>query len=100
MFASNVDRWLWWDWIGRNTDLISSSLREHVVLTALAVGIRLLIALPLGVPARRRRRVYPPPPALAGVLLMLLSVAPLAFLMSSTGLPRTTSPLPLPHNPL
>ena len=34
MLASNVDRWLWWDWIDRNTDLIWSSLREHVILTA------------------------------------------------------------------
>ena len=28
LLAANVDRWLWWDWIGRNTDLIESSEYE------------------------------------------------------------------------
>ncbi|HEY9557171.1 MAG TPA: ABC transporter permease [Acidimicrobiales bacterium] len=95
MFASNVDRWLWWDWIGRNTDLISSSLREHVVLTALAVGIGLLIALPLGVAASRWRRLYPPALAVTGVLFTVPSLAAFAFLIPYTGLSRTTALIPL-----
>src|SRR3546814_5391064 len=95
MFASNVDRWLWWDWIGRNTDLISSSLREHVVLTALAVGIGLLIALPLGVAASRWRRLYPPALAVTGVLFTVPSLAAFAFLIPYTGLSRTSALIPL-----
>src|SRR3546814_16929842 len=94
MFASNVDRWLWWDWIGRNTDLISSSLREHVVLTALAVGIGLLIALPLGVAASRWRRLYPPALAVTGVLFTVPSLAAFAFLIPYTGLSRTPALIP------
>lgn len=95
MFASNVDRWLWWDWIGRNTDLIYASLREHVVLTALAVGIGSLIALPLGVAASRWRRLYPPTLAVTGVLFTIPSLAAYAFLIPYTGLSRTTALIPL-----
>src|SRR3954468_8221473 len=60
ILGANVDRWLWWDWVGRNTDLIWSSLREHVLLTVFAVGIGLAIALPLGVMAARWRWMYTP----------------------------------------
>ena len=27
MLAANTDRWLWWDWVGRNTDLIRHDAR-------------------------------------------------------------------------
>ena len=95
MLASNVDRWLWWDWIGRNTDLISSSLREHVILTLSAVGIGLAISLPLGVAASRWRRLYSPALAFTGVLFTIPSLAAFAFLIPYTGLSRTTALIPL-----
>lgn len=95
MLASNVDRWLWWDWIGRNTDLITSSLREHVILTLAAVGIGLAISLPLGVAASRWRRLYSPALALTGVLFTIPSLAAFAFLIPYTGLSRTTALIPL-----
>jgi osmoprotectant transport system permease protein len=95
MFASNVDRWLWWDWIGRNTDLITDSLREHVILTAIAVGIGLCIALPVGVAATRWRRLYPPTIAVTGILFTIPSLAAFAFLFPYTGLSRTTALIPL-----
>lgn len=95
MFASNVDRWLWWDWIGRNTDLITSSLREHVILTLIAVGVGLLVALPLGIAASRWRRLYPPALAVTGVLFTIPSLAAYAFLIPYTGLSRTTALIPL-----
>lgn len=95
MFASNTDRWLWWDWIGRNTDLITASLREHVILTAYAVGIGVVIALPLGVAASRWRRLYPPALAVTGVLFTIPSLAAFAFLIPYTGLSRTTALIPL-----
>lgn len=95
MFASNVERWLWWDWVGRNTDLIWSSLREHVILTVLAVGIGLVIALPLGIAASRWRRLYPPALAVTGMLFTIPSLAAFAFLIPYTGLSRTTALIPL-----
>jgi osmoprotectant transport system permease protein len=95
MFASNVDRWLWWDWISRNTDLIRTSLVEHVILTASAVGLGLVIALPLGVLAHRWPRIYGPSLAITGVLFTIPSLAAFAFLIPYTGLSRTTALIPL-----
>ena len=95
MLASNVDRWLWWDWIGRNTDLIASSVREHVILTLAAVGLGLLIALPLGVAAARWPRLYGPSLAVTGVLFTIPSLAAFAFLIPYTGLSRTSALIPL-----
>ena len=95
MLASNVDRWLWWDWIGRNTDLIRTSLEEHVILTVAAVGIGLVIALPLGVAASRWPRLYGPSLAVTGMLFTVPSLAAFAFLIPYTGLSRTTALIPL-----
>src|SRR4051794_2886139 len=95
VLASNVDRWLWWDWVDRNTDLIWASLREHVILTVLAVGIGFVIALPLGVVAQRWRRLYGPTLAATGVLFTIPSLAAFALLLPYTGLSRTTALIPL-----
>ncbi len=95
LLAANVDRWLWWDWISRNTDLIWSSVREHLVLTGAAVGLGLLIALPLGVAAHRWRRLYPSALAVTGILYTIPSLAAFAFLVPYTGLSRTTALIPL-----
>jgi len=95
VLASNVDRWLWWDWISRNTELISSSLREHVILTVYAVGFGLLIALPLGIAASRWRWLYAPALGVTGVLYTIPSLAAFALLLPITGLSRTTALIPL-----
>jgi osmoprotectant transport system permease protein len=93
--AANVDRWLWWDWIDRNTDLISSSVREHVILTASAIFLGLLIAMPLGVAAARWRWLYPPSLVITGILYTIPSLAAYALLIPVTGLTRTTALIPL-----
>jgi osmoprotectant transport system permease protein len=95
IFAANVDRWLWWDWIDRNTDLIFTSLREHAILTVSAIGFGLLIAMPLGVAAARWRWLYPPSLAITGVLYTIPSLAAFALLLPVTGLTRTTALIPL-----
>lgn len=92
---ANTERWFWWDWIERNTDLIWTSLREHVILTVVAVTIGLAVALPLGVAAARWRRVYPPALAVTGILYTIPSLAAFAFLVPFTGLSRTTALIPL-----
>lgn len=95
MLASNVDRWLWWDWISRNTDLIRSSVEEHIILTLWAVGLGLVIALPLGVAANRWPRIYGPALAVTGIMFTIPSLAAFAFLIPYTGLSRTTALIPL-----
>jgi osmoprotectant transport system permease protein len=92
---ANTQRWFWWDWIERNTELIWTSLREHIVLTVVAVLLGLLIALPLGVAAARWRRIYPPALAVTGVLYTIPSLAAFAFLVPFTGLSRITALIPL-----
>jgi osmoprotectant transport system permease protein len=95
VLASNVDRWLWWDWINRNTDLIWSSLREHVILAAGAVALGLLISIPVGVAAARWRWLYAPVLAVTGVLYTIPALAAFALLLPVTGLSRTTALIPL-----
>lgn len=95
IFGDAADQWFSWDWISRNTELIYSSIREHLVLTVLAVAIGLAIALPLGIAAHRWRRIYPPSLAVTGVLYTIPSLAAFAFLVPYTGLTRTTALIPL-----
>src|SRR3954471_9506353 len=95
ILGANVDRWLWWDWVGRNTDLIWASLKEHVILTVFAVGIGLLIAIPVGVAAARWRWLYPPALGVTGILYTIPSLAAFALLIPVTGLTRTTALIPL-----
>jgi osmoprotectant transport system permease protein len=95
MLAANTDRWLWWDWIGRNTDLIWDSVREHVILVALSVIFGLLIAVPLGVACARWRRLYAPSLAVTGVLYTIPSLAAVAFLLPYWGTARPTALVPL-----
>src|SRR5437016_3652734 len=61
IFAANGPKsWIWWKWIGdhfwsgRNLSILDAT-REHVELTLIAVGIGLLISLPLAVLAWRFR---------------------------------------------
>ena len=95
VLASNVDRWLWWDWISRNTDLIWLSLREHVILAAGAVGLGLLISIPVGIAAARWRWLYAPVLAITGLLYTIPALAAFALLLPVTGLSRTTVLIPL-----
>ena len=60
MLAANTDRWLWWDWVGRNTDLIRHALWVHIELTVISVALGLAISLPLAVWSQRHRRLLGP----------------------------------------
>lgn len=95
ILGSDVDRWLWWDWIGRNTETIYSAAREHVIITVLAVGLGIVVALPLGVAAARWRRLYAPTLSVTGVIYTIPSLALFAMLLAYTGLSRTTAVIPL-----
>ena len=85
-----------WDWIADHTDEIWARLLEHVQLTALAVGIGLLISLPLAVLAYRRRVFYPPLTWVTGILYTIPSLALFAILVPYTGATsRTTAEIGL-----
>ena len=82
----------WWstDWFTSRSDQILAATRQHVILTALAVGIGLVIALPLAVLAHRYRHTRTPIVALAGVVYTIPSLALFAVLVPFTGLSKTT----------
>jgi osmoprotectant transport system permease protein len=95
LFAASTEPWVRWDWLSRHTDDILRALREHVVLTGLAVGIGLLIAFPLALLIRRWRWLQAPLLSLTGILYTIPSLALLALLVPWTGLSRTTAEIAL-----
>lgn len=95
MLAANTDRWFWWDWVSRNTDLIRHDLWVHVELTAISVTLGLVISLPLGVWAQRHRRFLGPVLGTTGVLYTIPSLAAFALLIPYTGGGNLTAVIPL-----
>ena len=93
--ANGPNSWIWWDWVGRHGDAIYSAVREHVILTALAVGIGLMISLPLGLLAWRFRWLQTPVLGITGALYTIPSLALFALLVPVTGLGRSTAEIGL-----
>ncbi len=87
--------WIDWTWVGHHLAIIRHDVWQHVVLTALAVGIGLAIALPLAVLAYRFRRVEAPILGITGALYTVPSLALLGFLIPITGLGTTTAEIAL-----
>lgn len=87
--------WIDWSWVNDHTTEISTRLREHVVLAALALLYGLVIALPLGILASRKRALLPPILSITGVLYTIPSLAAFALLLPYTGLSRDTALIPL-----
>jgi osmoprotectant transport system permease protein len=101
LLASNGPRsWIWWKWIGdhfwsgRNLSIVDA-LRQHVELTAIAVGVGLLLSLPLAVLAWRFRWLESPVLGTTGLVYTIPSLALFAFFVPITGLGRMTSEIGL-----
>ncbi|MFP3915279.1 MAG: ABC transporter permease [Actinomycetota bacterium] len=84
-----------WDWIFSHLDEIWERTVEHLVLTGIAVGVGLVIAVPLSVLALRFRRTYGPITWTAGVLYTIPSIALFAFMVPFTGLSLLTAEIGL-----
>jgi osmoprotectant transport system permease protein len=84
-----------WEWATTHLDLFARQLGQHVSLTLLAVGIGLLIALPISIYVHRHRRLYGPVTAVAGVLYSIPSLALFALLLPFTGLGTDTAEIGL-----
>jgi len=87
--ANDANSWVWWSWIPDHQHEIYANLREHIVLTLLAVIYGILIALPLAVFASRRRSVSGVVVPFTNALYTIPSVALLALLLPITGTGRT-----------
>lgn len=84
-----------WSWIGDHLGQIGDLTVDHLVLTALAVGIGLLISFPLAILSHRRRRFFPPITWVTGILYTIPSLALFAFLVPFTGLTKITAEIGL-----
>ena len=84
-----------WSWIGDHLGDIGAKVVQHVELTAIAVGVGLLISLPVAVYAYRHPRVYAPVTFVAGLLYTIPSVALFALLLPFTGLSTMTAEIGL-----
>jgi osmoprotectant transport system permease protein len=82
----------WWSWnyITTNSSTILSATREHVILTVVAVGIGLGIALPVALLVRRSPWARGLALGLAGVMYAIPSLALFIALIPFTGLTPTT----------
>lgn len=84
-----------WDYVTDQRDEILARLVQHLQLTGIAVGLGILISIPLGIYAFRHRRAYGPIAGITGTLYTIPSLALFAFLQPYTGLSVTTAEIGL-----
>ena len=89
------DPWIRWDWISGHVPVIRDALTQHIELTVIAVGVGLLIALPLGLLAWRERFLRGPIFSVTGILYTIPSLALFALLIPFTGLTILTAEIGL-----
>jgi osmoprotectant transport system permease protein len=75
-------------WLGRNLDDLAVAMRDHVLMTALAVAIGSVISFGLALLIRRRRRLHSLILGASGVLYAIPSLALFALIVPFTG-PRS-----------
>jgi osmoprotectant transport system permease protein len=95
VFADIGSRLVDWPWVTNHLSDIRERLVEHIVLTVLAVGFGVLIAIPLALLCTRWRRSATPILAITGIMYTIPSLALFALLLPMTGLTRTTAVIPL-----
>jgi osmoprotectant transport system permease protein len=74
------------DYLFRYPDRVLDLLRQHLIITVLALAISLIIAFPLGILVARHRRLDVPILGLLGIIYTIPSLALLAFLFQPIGL--------------
>ena len=84
-----------WDWIAGHLDEIAFRLAEHVELTAIAVGLGMLIAFGLSLLILRSPRLEAPITWITGTLYTIPSLALFALLVPITGLTVVTAEIGL-----
>jgi osmoprotectant transport system permease protein len=90
-----TDPWLRWDWTSTHVELITDDLTQHVGLTLIAVGLGLLISLPLGVWVWRTPALRAAILGATGILYTIPSLALFAMLVPFFGLSYLTAEIGL-----
>jgi osmoprotectant transport system permease protein len=91
LFLQAEQPWIIWSWLDTHVQLFVDAVVQHIELTVIAVGVALLIAVPLGVLAQRRPGFRNPVLTLFGIFYTIPSVALFAFLVPYTGLVSFTT---------
>jgi osmoprotectant transport system permease protein len=89
-YAEAENPWFSWQFVRQNTETLLAALREHALLTAEAVLLALLVAVPLAVLAYWFRPLTGPILAFTGVLYTIPSLALFALLAPFVGVGRAT----------
>lgn len=84
-----------WGWIPANIGTLVEATIDHIILTVIAVGVGLAIAMVLAIVIHRDRRAYGPVTAVTGLLYTIPSLALFAFLVPITGLSLLTAEIGL-----
>jgi osmoprotectant transport system permease protein len=84
-----------WTWISGNVPALVDATIEHIILTAIAVGVGFAISMAFAILIYRDRRLYGPIAGLSGVLYTIPSLALFAFLVPVTGLSVVTAEIGL-----
>lgn len=97
VFLDVVDPWVNWDWLSTHIPYVLAAVQEHVILTVIALVGGLVIALPLGIAARRWTNLHLRPAVLTvfGGFYTIPSIALFALLIPYTGLGTLTAEIPL-----
>jgi len=84
-----------WDWTFNHLPDIVRRVEEHLILTAIAVGLGFVLAFALSLAIRRVPGLYAPITWVAGVMYSIPSLALFALLVPFTGLSITTAEIGL-----
>jgi osmoprotectant transport system permease protein len=87
--------WVDWQWVGGHLHVLRHAVWQHTELTLLAVGIGLVIAVPLAIVAYRHHWAQAPILGVTGAIYTIPSLALLGFLIPITGLSTTTAEIAL-----
>jgi osmoprotectant transport system permease protein len=95
IFLDYYDPWINWTWLTSHVPVFADALQQHLVLTLIAVGVGLVIALPMGVVAHRWRALRNPVLTVFGIFYTIPSIALFALLIPYTGLTVLTAEIGL-----
>ncbi|TMC51822.1 MAG: ABC transporter permease [Chloroflexi bacterium] len=84
-----------WTWLGSHVAVFSDAFLQHITLTLIAIGVGLVISLPMGIVAHRWRALRNPVLTLFGIFYTIPSIALFAILIPYTGLSTLTAEIGL-----
>ena len=87
--------WIIWSWLFTHVQVLLDAISQHVQLTVIAVGLGLVISLPLGVFAHRWNRLRNPVLTVFGIFYTIPSLAIFSVLVPYTGLSVLTAEIGL-----